>query len=335
MTVKIETASTAAAEQETVAVEAEAQAAADMAAQAQQSQEEVKPVSVENKGEANPDDNESDWAEFIEESDEAQEVVETEPEVVAEEEPIIVEEVPAKAEETPVVEEAVVAVEEEVVATEETPDVVIPPSIEEVPQETRTPEEVTAAVKEARSKAHETLTSQYTMTEEQVEEFRDNPGESLAKLAADMYLDTFDSIMSAVQQQVPQMIQQITVQNNQRQAADKVFFGAWPQLAKVEYRQTIDRIAQNYRSMNPETSNEEAVKEIGAQAWVALRLPLDQLMAHTSGKPQEVVTPPPQAAVQTPASPGNASTARRAVPVVELNEFEALAEEFIQDDLRG
>lgn len=332
MTVKIETA----ASKETAVVDAEAQAAAEMAAKAQQSQgEEVKPVAPNAEAGDNPDDNTDDWAEFL--VDDENEVI---PEAVKaelkEELEVIPEEVvvPAEAAETPLVEEVPAVLEEEVAAAEETPEVVVPPVVvEEALPETRTPEEVTAAIAEARSNAHKNLVTQYTMTEDQVDEFRESPDAILANLAADMYLDTYDSIMAAVQQQVPQMIQQITTQNTQRQAADQEFFGSWPQLAKAEFRPTIDRIAQSYRALNPKTSNEDAIKEIGAQAWVALRLPLDQLIAHTSGKPQAVKTPVAAPAVRTPANPGAASQSQRAVPAVELNEYEILAEEFLEDDL--
>lgn len=327
------------APENTAALDAEAVAAAEMAAQAQQSQEEeLKPALAKPAVDGeNPDDSEAEWAEFIEDDEDEllPDAAKAKPVETIEETPIVEEVVPAPVvEEPPAVEEPEVVPVEEVSAAEEIPAVEEPPVVEEVkPQETRTPEEVTAAIKDARDNAHKTLREQYLMTEDQEETFRENPKEVLANLAADMYLDMFDSMMSAVQQQVPQMIQQITVQNNQRMDADKAFFGEWPQLVDAKYRQTIDRIAQTYRAMNPSTSNEQAIKEIGAQAWVALRLPMDQLLAHTSGKPQEVTTTPPAPApVQTPASPGNASTSQREVVIEEVNEYTELANEFIEED---
>ena len=74
------------------------------------------------------------------------------------------------------------------------------------------------------------------------------------------------------------------------------------------------------------------MKEIGAQAWVALRLPLDELMAHTQDAPQALAPAPVAAPQHVPASAGNAPHAAR-VPVQQTgNEFTELANEILLDD---
>lgn len=319
----------------TEVVNTEEQAAAEMAAKAQQA-DEGKVVPTEEPFSRNPDDNVDDWKEFVDDDEPViEEIVEPviESKVVEGEDDVAPVEVPVVETEeiAEVIPDEPKVVEEEIVEKKPVEEPVIV-EVEE-PQETRTPEEVTKELKVARESAHKVLMEQYVMTDEQVENFRDDPSTALATMAADMYLDTYDSIMGAVHQQVPQMIQSFMAQQEQRTIADKLFFDAWPQLNKAEYRATIDRIAQSYRTMHPKTSNEDAIKEIGAQVWVSLRLPLEGLLEHTSGKP--VVEEPPlkPKVVRIPAGHGKAAAVHLQPAKENLNEFEILAEEFIQDDL--
>jgi len=250
----------------------------------------------------------------------------SEPEPEPEPEP---EETPAEEEPAPTEPEPEPPAEEE----EPEPELEIPetPKVSEEPKDTRTPEEVTAEITKARETAHEKLIEQFKMTEEQEEAFSTDPGTVLAKMAADLYLDLYDSMMGSIQKQMPSYVAALLQAQNVKQSQEQAFFKAWPKLAKSEYRATIDRIADTYKTQNPKASNEDAIREIGAQAWVALRLPLDELLAVTQPKLKHGDDTPTSTVEHMPAGTGaargNEPAPRR------LNEYEQLAEEFISDDI--
>jgi hypothetical protein len=204
------------------------------------------------------------------------------------------------------------------------------PEVPPEPEDTRTPEEVAAEITKARETAHEKLKEQFKMTEEQEELFDTNPSEVLAKMAADLYLDLYDSIVHSLQQQMPGQLAALMQIQSAKQQNERAFFKAWPQLAKPEYRATIERISDTYRAQNRNASAQDAIREIGAQAWVALRLPLDELLELTQSKPPAQEEPPAPTVDHVPAGTG---AARGNDPAPrQLNEYEQLAEEFIQDD---
>ena len=251
---------------------------------------------------------------------------EPEPEVaeVAEEEP------PAEDAPEPEVPEPEPPMEEPVAAevpTEPEPT----PEVPEEPEDTRTPEQVAEEVKKARESARENLVEQFKMTEEQEEDFAQDPGKFLSNLAADLYLDLYDSMMTGIQKQMPTLVAMTMNQQTARQTAENRFFEAWPQLAKPQYRKTIDRISDSYHATNKGAPAEDAIREIGAQAWVALKLPLDELLALTQA-PEKPTSPEPE--VQLQHVPAGTGAARGNSPApVQLNDYEQLAEEFITEDM--
>lgn len=320
---------------------AEAAAAEAMAAQARG---ETPPKTVDNNKvdsgeEVESPHTEDEWSSLLDDGDdvgtEDNPISNTEAEVPEEPvvEPPAAEEPVAESEEPPVAEEPTPEVVEEPVAeTPEEPEVEIPPVEDTQPEVTQTPEEVQAAVTKAREDARSKLTEQFKLTEEQADNLISDPNTVLPQLAADLYLDLFDSMMQGLQTQVPAMIQNYQRQQEVRQAADKAFYGAWPQLAKPEYRQVIDRIASTYQQLNPTADAEKAVKEIGAQAWVALRLPIDELVRITNAGQETVETPPATPPANVSHIPANSGGTRIETPKPELNEFGELAEEFLIED---
>lgn len=341
------------ASENTAALEAEAAANAEMVARAQNDGELPASHTQQNQdkgrqtGEVDVNPYEDEFIAFADEFDNdestaiddqrqqaEEEVVETPepaPEPTVKEEELKPEEVdqekpdetPAPVEETPT---------EEEVAEVEIPEV--PPE----PIDTRTPEEVQKALEEARAKAQVELEQAFRMTEEEEEQFQHNPGDVLSKMAAKLYLDIFNSLMQGVKTQLPSMVTSLMQQDSARKANQRKFYSAWPQLAKAEYLPTIERIANNYRVMNPQAKEADAIREIGAQAWVALRLPLEELAQIASKPTTPVVTPAqevptlPANVHRMPASAGNTTQSAKAPVKPALNEFEQLAEELILDD---
>lgn len=196
---------------------------------------------------------------------------------------------------------------------------------------TKSPEERAAEFAELRRGAEEELVKTFQLTEEQADNLIENPNEVLPQMMAKLYLDSYASIIQAVQANIPQMIQATMAQTQVEKTAETQFYSEWPQLNKPEYQDTLRRVADSYRVANPKATAEQFIKEVGAQGWVALRLPLDELVAHTSGK--KVASPRllPSGG-RAPASPGNASLTGQAPVRRPLNEFEQMAEELLLED---
>lgn len=194
-----------------------------------------------------------------------------------------------------------------------------------IEEETKPAEEVTQALEEARVKARDQLKEKFALTEEQEDLLIQSPNKVLPELAANLYLDLFDSIMGGFQQQLPGLIRQVIQTDQVQQKQENAFFEAWPQLNKPDYQETVQRIAQSYRALNPQTSEEEAIKEIGAQAWVALRLPLEELAQVAQGGVVETAAP------RQPATRRGAAEAVPRKPKPD-NAFTQLANELIEED---
>lgn len=303
---------------------ADTQAAEEMAQKAQEVAVADEPAEVEE-----PSSEQKEWDDLLEEGSEEDEI----PEVTAEVEPVK-EEIPPE-EITPEEIPPEVTPPAEEVPEAETPPVTEVPPVEEPTADTRTPEQVTAEITKARQTAHEKLVESFTWTEEQAEQFEENPGAVMSNMAASLYLDLFDSISQGLNANMPGMVQGIMHQQVAVQAAEEQFYGAWPKLSNPEYRETVNRIATAYRQQNPTTDNATAVREIGAQAWVALQLPLDELVALTQTvqppAAETVIVPP----THVPASAGNAPIAAHQPASGESNDFVSLADELLLDDKEG
>ena len=233
-------------------------------------------------------------------------------------------------------EEEAAQVETSTIAETQEGEVEVAAQPEQTTEDTRSPEEVKAEVEKAREGAKTKLAEQFKLTEAQEAALLENPNEVLPQMVADVYLDLFDNLVRTMQSQVPIMMQQTMQAQEQKKANEQKFFDAWPQLNMSKYMPTINRIADNYRNMNPNADPEEAVKEIGAQAWVALRLPLDELIKHTEG-----YVPQQQQASNNvtefsggrkPSGPGKASEAQNTPRAKPKNEFEQMADEFLLED---
>lgn len=298
----------------------------------------------EDESEVSSDDDAGVWSEFLDDGEQLPDTqVTEEPEDSVEEQTAEdveeVEEMPAEesAEESSTEEaEDVDGTQEETEQAGEEDEVEIPREEEEQPQETRTPEEVKAELEQKRTEARNSIAEQFQLTEDQVEALERNPNEVLPQLAADLYLGIFDSVYKAFQSQMPMMVQQTMQMERSKQENEKKFFGAWPQLAKKEYLPVINRIADQYRAMNPQADPEQAVKEIGAQAWVALKLPLDELIRHTGGDATVAAQQAQQGNVTQMKPSRKPSGTGRAVSNAPAPKpkgvFEQLAEEFEEDE---
>lgn len=161
---------------------------------------------------------------------------------------------------------------------------------------------------------------------EDIEALRMEPEKVLPALLARTSMDMYDAVVQSMQSQMPQAVAMYEMQRQQARQAEETFFSAWPQLKKPEYGEVVGRTVQLYRQMNPQATLEQTVKEAGAMAMVALRLPLEQQPVQQAAPPVE------QAKPFTPASPGGGVPVTKPVSGKSDNPFTQLAEEMLNDD---
>ncbi len=214
--------------------------------------------------------------------------------------------------------------------TETEEEVVIDEAPEATPEVTQ--EEYNEQVQSAREKATEELVTKFQLTEDQADDLVSDPNSVLPQLLANMYLDLFTNVMQGMHSQLPNMIQGVVSTTERESKQKNAFFTAWPQLNKAEHMKTVKRVGDNYSALNPKASRDDFIREVGAQAWVALRLPIEELLAHTGGG-QAITQAENVTQLRSPASPGNATKAGVAPVKAVGNSFEMLADEFLDDDL--
>lgn len=250
---------------------------------------------------------------------------------------------PADQEETEVEEESdATTAEGDEVATEETEAEVETEIASQVEEEVvveepepviqQTPEERDTIIAAAREKALVEVEQQFQLTEDEADDLVTDPNKVLPKMMAKVYLDLFTSVMQGMQQQLPNMITNVVKSTEQGNLKRNAFYDAWPQLNKAEHVETVERIGGAYMQMNPKATQEDFIKEVGAQVWVARRLPLDELLQHTNVAPAAETVVAPRKGGRTPAGPGNASVKNTQPTPKQKNEFEILADELLEED---
>jgi hypothetical protein len=166
------------------------------------------------------------------------------------------------------------------------------------------------------------------------EEIRDQlltePEKALPTILANAYMDMYDSLMGGVGQALPNHVQNLMSQQAKNQQYESEFFNTWPALKEAytdgEKQQVIQRAIHSYRQMNPEAPVKQAIEEAGAMAMVALRIPVE-------GQAKDASPPPPTDKGFAPASPGGGAEIGVPPPAPkQLNEYEQLAQELIDDD---
>lgn len=196
----------------------------------------------------------------------------------------------------------------------------------EAPVPMMTPEEVNAKYQEVRSNAIEALSkSYYRLDEDTVEKLRDgDPQEIVPQLLSKVYFDAVTMALGQMHQQLPAAIARHMQAQQTYDGYETAFFEVWPQLVKADHA-TISRLAQAHRVANPNATPEAAIREVGAQAMLALGISLEGQTPPASEVPP--VVPAPAAVPFSPAQGGPAGVvAQRPVPA-----FTALDKELFED----
>lgn len=257
------------------------------------------------------------WGELADADDdlvdeEVSEVGEETPEVVAP---------TAAGEEAPVVEQEALEPAATPAAEIEQPAV---PEVEQPKPETA--EEYQARMQQVRTDAMSHLEKQFALSEDEATQMMTAPQEVVPKLLAKVFMNVYDAVTHGMVQNLPNIIRNVQQQEVAIEDSRKTFYGAWPKLDPVKHGPTVARIAAVYGQLNPNATPEEIIRDVGAQAMFALKIPVEAETVDEVPAPAPAARPGFRPAGGTPAarSPGQGGTSD--------NIFTSLAEEFLSDD---
>lgn len=161
----------------------------------------------------------------------------------------------------------------------------------------------------------------YKLNEEEMALLDTNPQEVIPKIAAKVYLDAVSAAITQVTNYLPRMVRSVIEQDAVNTESENQFFSAWPALKG--HKESVLKIGQVYRQMNPQASAEQFVNEVGAAAMVSLRLDPQGARAPATPAAPAAFVP----AAQTPQG-GVAAPKGKVNPFTALNaEFDNFEEE--------
>jgi len=233
-----------------------------------------------------------------------------------EEAPVAEGEKPAEAEAAPEAKPAEAKPEE---AAPEEPAV---PPAGEPPQPQPTEEELHEQYATWRTGAEEALAKgHYLLDEKTVEELEDPESAAtvIPRLMSRVYLDAVTASVGHVLAALPQLITSMNEVQRQSDKSEASFFEAWPQLK--DHRPDIIRLGQMYRQVFPQASEVDFVREVGSQALIALKIPMEAPEAK------------PSAPVVKPFTPAVGAGAPAGAAQPEINPFEQLSDDMGQEQL--
>lgn len=277
---------------------------------------------VDLQEEENPD--EQIWNDFagqVSAPPESESVEEPEPAEAAEEtSPEPEPEPPAEAElaapepeeETPPAEPETPPVEEPPAAPEPAPQLAPSP-----PEETPlTDEQRRERIADLRKAALVEAERVFALNEETEQEYLQSPGKVLPRLAAQVQMAAQETVIQEVMRMLPMAVSMEIERRNGTEAFWGEFEQEWPKLSGR--RPELERMAATYQAMNPGTSRADLIRNVGASAMVALRIPVES----AAPAPADPPPPPPHRPV-TSAAP--------AAPAPKMNQFEAYSMELEED----
>ena len=209
----------------------------------------------------------ADWAAFITDEGEPAEEPPKEPQAEEPEEPAA----EAQSEPEPEGEPAESAQEPEPPSEPPAQDTQPQPQAQE-PAELAEPAEQPDWEK-LRQEALQQLREEYRLDEEAARRFEADPAATLPELAAQLHVRVYDAVFASIQQMIPQMVEAVLAQRERVQSFEQRFFERWPQLR--EHKATVERFLQAYRMAVPTASEDELIRNVGAQAVIALQLPIE------------------------------------------------------------
>lgn len=178
----------------------------------------------------------------------------------------------------------------------------------------------------------------YKLSDKEQDELRDNVEVAVPKLMARMHVNVVQNMLATIAQQLPQVVGGLVQARTRSAERENSFYQRWPQLDRAKHGDTVKQLARSFMHANPTADFDTAVRMVGAQALVALNLPVGtpNAPAQPAVAQQQVMTPGPVVRQVSPAYvPGGVQVA--APPVapnggLPTNPFEAMDQFLVQDE---
>lgn len=172
------------------------------------------------------------------------------------------------------------------------------------------------------------LAELYKLSDDEVEAFRTNPGETLPKFAANLHYQVQAAVFNSVLQALPQVLDTAFNQRRAVDEADNAFYTRWPKLKNNQYSETVVNSIRAYRAANPNAKMDKVIEQAGLMAMISLGLNPQEVVAAATPS----VTPPPAP------RPAGIGAAGHVVPIApaggeEENIFTALAEAQLRGEI--
>jgi hypothetical protein len=167
----------------------------------------------------------------------------------------------------------------------------------------------------------------YRLPEDLAGQMQTEPEVVLPKLAAKLHMAVREAVMQDIQRDIPGMLHGVQEIQRREAASKEAFYSANPDLKG--YEQQVLQVGMFFRQSNPNATPDEAIERIGNMTRMALGLPPKAGGTPPPAAPPSAATPSRPAPFR-PAAPGAAGPA--AAPAPSGNPFEALAEEFLEED---
>jgi hypothetical protein len=140
----------------------------------------------------------------------------------------------------------------------------------------------------------------YPVTDDEVRKLLDEPGggKKVSQLLATVQLNTVDSVMRVVSQQMPVWINGLLQMRGMYQERENQFWTANPHLDRKQHRQYIAPIANAYKASNPQADDATIDRMVGMLISAQLGLPIPGYAPQQQGNGQPRSAPrgqpPPQ-----------------------------------------
>jgi hypothetical protein len=128
-----------------------------------------------------------------------------------------------------------------------------------------------------------------TFTDEDVQEFAENPRVALSKMGARLHFDIAQNTLGMISSQLPQMMAGLIQAHQVQASSEDEFFNSYPDLKP--HKAAIAPIAQAYRHLNPSMPKEQFVQGLVALSRMQLGLQPQQQAAQPVQQQQQPVKP--------------------------------------------
>jgi len=191
----------------------------------------------------------------------------------------------------------------------ETPPAAAPPAVDM--------EQIRKTYRENRDTLQKQVATEvYNFSEEQVQQFDAGDLGVVSNLAARVYMDAVTGSVAHMMTFLPRMVEQVLAGRDTNQANETRFYTANPNLDKTQHGETVSKFGMAYRTLFPNASSEDFIRDVGAQVMVAM-----QIQPGSVALPSAEPTVPKVPAFQ----PANAGGGGGAAPSP-TNVFEALSD---------